>query len=385
MRIEEILSRPITGIEPFNELPIDDNIWREAHLRHFFHRTLDARVLHRPGIAFGLEVVVDPQSKGKALIVAPGLAVDPEGNSVVLSEPTRLHIHREDTKLFVTLGYTEELDAASSITVGGGKKHFRIREGRSLTVDGDPPKAPNFELARILRSSGSAPVRAASNPYDPGEDELNLLHRISAFPKCAADIQVAELSFVPVSDPDAWKPNRAGLCLLIRQANTMGLHVEYTGLFNLRQPSSDPTLLYASTFGAFRPLGPDQLEGLSKFLSKGGTLFAEASQGSPEFEAGFREMASRLGANLQPLHAAHPLLNSMFVFASAPNGAASEGGVWADLEAGLIFSSADYGGAWQGTYSTARPIIRDATEFGLNVLVFANERRRRTYVGALRP
>jgi hypothetical protein len=52
-----------------------------------------------------------------------------------------------------------------------------------------------------------------------------------------------------------------------------------------------------------------------------------------------------------------------------------------DEDKGLVLSTYDYGGAWQGEVSKpdaadARERVRSAQEFGLNVVAFAARRRR---------
>ena len=58
------------------------------------------------------------------------------------------------------------------------------------------------------------------------------------------------------------------------------------------------------------------------------------------------------------------------MFAAPPTGAHGGGDLEADLEAGVLFASRDYGGAWQGDIDNpdapdARERIRQAQEFGL--------------------
>ena len=79
MPIEELLTRRITGIQPFNELPIDAEIWREAHGQHIQHRLLHDSAVHRSGIVYGLDVFVVKGAKKPTIAVAPGIAIDPDG------------------------------------------------------------------------------------------------------------------------------------------------------------------------------------------------------------------------------------------------------------------------------------------------------------------
>jgi hypothetical protein len=59
-----------------------------------------------------------------------------------------------------------------------------------------------------------------------------------------------------------------------------------------------------------------------------------------------------------------------------------KGAITADLKAGVILSTQDYGAAWQGLVPKpddegSRDRIRRAIEFGLNVVAFAADRKRR--------
>jgi hypothetical protein len=373
MPIEELIARRITGISPFNELPIDAEIWREAHGQHQTHRYLHAVATHRPGIVFGLEVVVS--KKERTVVVAPGIGIDSDGRTLLLSEPATFLLE-EKGQIYITISYEDNVDSKSSITVGSGKKYFRLVEGRQVIATKDLPKGPYLELARIDRSTKEKAVKEAANPFDPAEDELNLLYRQVAFPHCYADGGVGELVFLPKSDPSAWKPNRAGLYNLVREANGCGFHVEFTGLYNLRAPAEPtPIMLYVAAGSEFQPLSDEQVAGLKKYLDGGGTLFAEASKGDAAFAKGFAEVAKKVGATLKKISKDSPLLTAHHMFSTPPPGAQDKGEVVADLDKGVILSTFDYGAAWQGEVDT-RDKVRNAQEFGHNVIAFAARRRR---------
>jgi hypothetical protein len=230
----------------------------------------------------------------------------------------------------------------------------------------------------------------AANAFDPGEDELNLLYRELAFPHCYADGGIGELCFLPTADPGAWKPNRAGLYNLIREANGLGFHLKFDGLFNLRTAGTegDPFLLYVACEGDFQGLNPEQLAGLRRYLEAGGTLFAEASKGSEGFVRSFGEIAKAVEATPKPVPKASPLFKSHHLFASAPPGAAEGGVLTADFSKGVLLSTCDYGGAWQGEIANAeaadsRDRIRRSVEFGLNVVAYAADRKRRAWLGRM--
>jgi hypothetical protein len=390
--LEDLIARPITGIRPFNELPVDAEIWREAHQQHHVHRQLHAVAAHRPGIVFGLEVVAS-RSEERTVVVSPGVGIDADGRTVVLSgQPGPVPLTLVETgRIYIILSFLRAADSRSAIMVGGGQQHYREVEGQELKQVKELPSTPYLELARIFRSSPDAPVRNAALPFAPGNDELNLLFRTIAFPHCHADIGVGELSYVPTTSASPWNPNRAGLWYLLREGNACGFHLRYTGPINLRASAphaTAPAVLYVAGQHGFQPLTDAEVDGLRRFLDGGGLLFGEAKGGSDDFGQGFQELAGKLGATLSAVGPGHPLLTAHHVFSAPPLGAQSRGSLSMDSEAGVLFGTYDYGAAWQGEIeapdaTAARERIRQAQEFGLNVLAFAARRRRLRELSAL--
>jgi hypothetical protein len=377
MPLDNLIARPITGIRPFNELPIDAEIWHEAHEHHHHHRQLHSIGVHRPGIAYGLDVVA---TGSRTVAVAPGVGIDSEGQTIVLSEPVYFTM-AEKGQFYITLSFLRTADRNSGVTVGGGVQYYRVVEGRDLKATQEVPRNAYLELARIYRSEADSPVRNAANRFDPAADELNLLHRQWAFPHCYADASIGELPYVPLGDVHAWKPNRAGLWHLVREGNGSGFHLDFSGPLNLRAATEIalPTLLYMAGAHGFQPLSDAEISGLNHFLSTGGLLMGEAVGGSAEFQQSFDELARRVGAELRPIKAEHPLLSSHHVFAGAPRGAA-EGTLSLDETRNVMLSTADYGAAWRGAVphnKDSRDRIREAHEFGLNIVAYAAAQRRR--------
>jgi len=393
MPLEELIAQEITGIRPFNELPIDALVWGEAHNHHHLHRRLHALAGHRPGIVVGLEVV---PTQERTIVVAPGVAVDADGQAIVLSEPAALTF-RERGQNYVIIAYKPMLDEQSGLTVGGGQEYYRLIESREIVVTKDLPSTPYLELARVARTGNDKPVREAANSFDPGPDELNILHRQLAFPHCYADSVIGELGYVPMSDPDpnAWKPNRAGLWNLLRAGNGSSFHLDFCGPYAVARESvvgsRGPTLLYMAGKGGFKPLQDAEVEGLGRFLNTGGMLLGEASGGSAEFAKAFQDLSGRLGARLRPVAKGHPLLSAHHLFPDLPPGGKASGEILVSEDNGVFLSTFDYGGAWQGDLkdkvpdvTAARERIRQAQEFGLNFVALAATRRRVRELSRLR-
>ena len=381
MPIDEIINKRITGINPFDGLPIDAGIWKESHDNHVNHRKLHAAVAHRPGILYGLDVVAS-KTKEKTIVISPGVAIDANGETIVSREPLALTL-TESRVNFVILYYVRGNDAKSAVTVGGGKHYFRVVEDHRIEAVRELPNTPYLELARVFRSGADKPLKDAAEPFDPEKDEINLLYRPIAYPHCYADCGVGELSYVGLTNPNERPPNRAGLCILLREGNAAGFHLTFTLPFNPEAEDVDaqePALLYMAGRQGFQPRTNSEIDGLRNFLSRGGTFLGE-SGGSDEFTKGFQDLASKLGAKLKKVEPGHHLLSSHHVFSSRPVGAFAKGELLADTNAGVIFSSLDYGAAWQSEIEdpesqNARERIRQATEVGLNIVAFAAKRKR---------
>ncbi len=382
MPLDEMITRDITGINPFNELRIDAEIWREAHDHHRAHQRLHALAAHRPGIGYGLEVVPSATTAG-AVVVAPGVGIDDDGQVLVLSEAVKLTLTKAG-QTFILMTYKAVEDPKSAVSVGSGKQKYRFKESCAVVDANALPRGPYLELARVFRSSASSQIRVAASACDPGKDEVDPLHRRMAFPRCFAAGAIGEVDYVAQGGQGAWKPNRAGLLNLIREANANGFSLDFSGPMDLQSQADtpDPLLLYmAGGAGMKISLAAPQVQGLRRYLEDGGVLVGESSGGQNDFAMHFYALSRELGANLQPVEAGHPLLNAHCTFGKPPRGAADEGLLAADPAVGVVFSSFDYGGAWQGTVPSpddplARTRIRAAQEFGLNLVAYASARRR---------
>ena len=72
-------------VNPFQGLIIDDAIWRDSHEYHRNHQRLHSLAIHGPGIIAGLDVIAN-QSPDLSIIINPGIGIDPEGNTIIVSK-----------------------------------------------------------------------------------------------------------------------------------------------------------------------------------------------------------------------------------------------------------------------------------------------------------
>lgn len=393
--MERVRQIPILGVEAFDELVIGTEVWNGSHSRHQQHRNLHAAEVHRFGIVSGLEVVASTKS-AQTVVVAPGVAIDPFGRTITVPEPISITI-KELGITFLVLEYAESIDDTPSVVTSSGTRGYRLREGAKISKVKRLPETPCLELARIERTTPSATICNPSNPFEPAKDEINSLFRVQSFPFCSVELNIGELLYFGKSTLSEWKPNRAGLLHLLQQGSLSGCRLRYvapTSGLSLTTEAEEtlPDLLYMAGFQGFQPPTDEDLEGLKRFLERGGTLFGEAialsdDGGYEEFASDFRDLALLLGAELQPVQQGNDLLRACHVFPLPPFGA-QEGVLYADLAKGIIAGTMNYGAAWAGQVQTlspslARDRVRTAIEFGHNLLSYASQHKRDVYLKGL--
>ena len=363
-------------VNPFRGLMVDENTWADAHE---YHRTLARLHLlsgHGWGIVEGLEVVADLREPN-TLIIRPGVAIDPHGYALMVGQERRVVITAgQGSTIYVTARRREEL-ASPQRFWSDQDEYTRLIEKCETSLQANPPVSPTIELARV---TVSGPLRNAVDVLDPhlGEIDLRFRERLAIRPR--PDLAVAALALPDESAEDTSAArHRLGLRYLLRELSlTTAYRPRWAGIVRFGQPIPAVSLLYLSGSRGFHVDSAAQAR-LQEFLEKGGVIFADGCQGEQavEFAAAVQTMATALGRQLQAVTRWHPLLTARHVFAEPPLGspdhiALAEGDR-------IILSTADYGCAWQGgapDHSVPREAIRQALEFGTNVLVYARQRQR---------
>lgn len=380
MSLENIIAYPIKGVNPQDRLPITAKLWSDSHDHHVKHRHVHALSAHRPGIVYGLDVMVSGTDE-QTVTVTPGVAIDGSGNTIILSTPESFTF-KERGANFLVIEHLVGDDGDTVVELNPQEHLFpNFIEYRRIVVTKESPRDNQIELARVQRSDARSPIRPALNDLDPGQNELSLLYRTLAFPHCYVDASIAEVSYVPQQDMSAWKPNRGGLTNLIHESRTLGFHLSFAGAYDLSEPdrSREPLLLYMAGTQGFKDLTQEEIVTLKSLLKDGAFLLGESVGGNPEFVRSFQALARALGADLKPLSSGDRLLTSHHLFADVPQGAYGKGEISMDPAAGVVLSTCDFGGAWQGRIEgkgASRDRIRDSLDFGRNLLVYAARRKR---------
>jgi hypothetical protein len=115
---------------------------------HMEKRRLHNRMLHGFGVADGLAVAMD--GSGTAVLISPGLALDPRGNEILVESPVRIDLGVSTSDVcFVVIEFTET--ASDPVPGPNGAEFSRVKEGYAVSVAlEDPPVG----LARLIRVEG---------------------------------------------------------------------------------------------------------------------------------------------------------------------------------------------------------------------------------------
>ena len=398
MELKDIIKFQLKRINPFQGLVIDADIWRDSHEYHREQQRLHMLAFHYVGIVGGLEVAAN-EPPDLSVNIRPGMAVDPEGNIIIVPKIQRYHIQTPEKRILYLIIQFREVPTEPYQPPNGGQptrilEAYRIQEREKL------PSEPHLELARIIFDPADKEIRDAKNPSQPGKNDINLNFRKEATPvspppverpavQDKISIQAEEATSRPaetivighaVLGEDSKDLHISGLQNLIREINRQGsFEVNLEENIPLDKKINQCALIYLTGNGHF-VLTAEQQTALGNFLESGRVIFGEgcaegqqeaASKGAKEFGLAFNQLASQLNCKLEVVQRGHPLLSAVHVFSEVPQGAEPP----MLLEGGhMVYSASDYGCAWQGGHQDqplSRDIIRSSLEMGANIIAYA--------------
>jgi hypothetical protein len=347
-------------VNPYRGLVIDETTWAEAHDYHRDHIRLHALAFHSEGIVAGLEVT--PGKEAGTLQVGPGIALDAEGNTLVVGQERKVEFEGiEPGAVYVLLSYQENKVNADASAPRGAQPN-RIVESYKLEAGSKPPEAGQVEVAR-LRWTGAA-VKQASDASNPREDEIDLRFRLQA---TSARPRTVRVGIVPRdSDP----MHLRGAMNLVREIDGIaGYRGSFAGPLDLSEGNAGCDLIYLRNPSQ----NEDAVTTLASHLGKGGAVLADNCRAEdPAALAGAVEaLTAKLKMKLAPVGPGDPLLDARYPFSEAPAGAA-EGDVVSSGR--FVYSMRDYGCAWAGACGKdvfPRETIRAALEWGVNLAVLS--------------
>ncbi len=376
---------PSKKIDPVNGLAVTADVWKEAHDYHHHHQRFHALFGHGSGVVLGLEVIAsDPPDS--MVYIQPGIAVDPLGRSIALTEALTYDLgHEADGLLYLLLSYGED---HSWIGDGQDRADDPLYVHIELVVEAraDQSGIPCVELARIVRQKRDSLISDAQDAAHPGPNEIDLRFRrqVGARPQ-----QESRLGVICLGGDTTGKQHKQGADCVARAFVRSGwrdgdchLHIDHN--VPLDSGLETYTLLYLVGQGSFR-LDQGEIGGLYAYLQGGGTVFVEscrsdACDGGSLAELALSNLTLDLGLELEELQPGHELLREPYLFGAPPPGFETQGSPRVMVSDGMILSTFDYGCLWQGERRggpAAREEIRAALEWGSNLVAYAIERRRR--------
>jgi len=327
---------PLQRIEPHTGLMIDAETWSIAHSYHDTYQRFHLSLLHGWGVVTGLHPSID--AGAGAVVVSPGVAVDRDGRMVVVPVEQRVSAAIEGAESWITLAYADRRAA--------GLDSGRIEESFELMLSTQKPQAPAICLGRV-----------ATSGKKPAVDRLGRVE-ISAF----RDRSVAVVLGSKESGMHGW--HMQGLQNLLESAIQAGLRAEVT------RDEANADVTYVSGAGDQDPSAA-ATRAITEASGRAGALIVDLCKPS-QLSAGWKELFDTMPHDRGERQV--QLLRHPYVFGDAPPGADATGGL-AWLPNGVI-SLRDYGCAWAGRGDAGalpRTIVRDAIEFGINVLASAGQ------------
>jgi len=398
MDFENIAKFQLKRVNPFQGLVIDSDTWRDAHEYHRGQQRLHMLAFHNVGIVGGLDVVAN-EPADLSVNIQPGMAVDNEGNVIIVPESQRYQIQtREKNTIYLIIQF-REVPAEPYQPPEGGQptriiEAYRIQEREKL------PDEAYLELCRISFDPAENTIKNTGKSSKPGKNEIDLRYRQEATLQITPQVEsspVFEKAPVQVKESanQSVETVTIGYAVLGEAENDLhfrGLQqlaneVNHQASFNINLVNNitldkkidQLALLYLTGNSRFE-LDEKEQGTLNDFLRSGGVIFGEgcaegqqgvSSKGSKEFGLAFNQLAGLLDCKLEVVQRGHSLLSAYHVFAEVPPGAESamllEGG-------GMVYSGSDYGCAWQGgreDESLSRDIIRSSIEIGTNIIAYA--------------
>lgn len=294
---------PPPQLEPLKRLCVSDGLllnaelWHHAHHYHQQRQNVHFQSLYEPGIVYGLGVVLSEapeqtpsQYRDQRWVeIQPGLAIDLEGNPIVVDEPVAFPIAPIETDhpltIYLTIRHVdpENLERPDDQCVF--QEQFRIDQVNRV------PAGREVELCRIHLHPGAVSLVPTPDPFHPGVAQLDRRYRPSLRPRPQAMVHVGQGTLGEENELDvvashALQSLGRSLPSLYPPLRT---HPTITPI-PLDSPAStalsaSPHLIYLP-FSHIKHLNQEAIATLNAHISQGSTLLIELL----EYDAQWREL-----------------------------------------------------------------------------------------------
>lgn len=381
MNIEDKLrTYPTKRTKPVNGMAVTADVWEQSHDYHRLRHKLHSLFNHGAGIVTGLNVIAsDPPDA--TVYVMPGIAIDQQGETIVLTEPLAFDLGIAEGNLMLLLTYEESeprADSGEDQELNLSYIHSEFGLGAIPVSRAIEKKLIGIELARINRENRESPVYNPQDAEYPKTNELDLRYRIEigSVQKESFGIGVFYLGGQP------GKQHSAGLTRLSKVFNKKNHYqVCVDDNTNLTQIQQEYALLYLVGQDRFK-LADAEMNALYTYIQEGGTVLFESNHqkqkgNNTAADTAFVELVGSMGIKLSELSVDHEIFDTPNLFAVPPEGFKTEKGAQILIHEGVIVSKYDYGTIWTGkSHGTppSRETIRAAYEWGENIISYAIKR-----------
>ncbi|MDX2228502.1 MAG: hypothetical protein NW220_02610 [Leptolyngbyaceae cyanobacterium bins.349] len=433
--------RAYPRLEAFERLHISDGLtitaerWQQAHNYHRQRQNFHYQALYEPGIVYGLGVAPLPdQPDGRLLQIQPGVAIDIQGNPIILKTPEEFRLTSEASDgqpiwVYLVVNYVDPDDLRRAPVAKTVQETFRIVEKLHL----DPN---DVELCRVQLLPAAIAIQASTDVFAPQPNQLDLRGRPTPQPYRQYVVRVGQINGDRPTDATTY----AGLTDLLR--SLAGLYPSlgaaptvqpFSAKALSRETAIDCHLLYLP-YNTLLTLPNPGLQRLQSYLATGATVLVAADFGDTnllnlldigqelhralmeaerdgELEPMTRQLRAEIAANQQaiaqqleqleqslraiaaawglPLHESgdlsldHPLRSHPFLFSQPPPRQGHP--VYIKNWGGLVFLVGDLSLSWgrSAMPPISREVLRSAQEWGINLLHFAAQRQH--WVQSMRP
>jgi hypothetical protein len=399
-------SFPPPPIDPFKRLHIYDGLmmnrqrWLLAHDYHRRRQNVHYQSLNQPGIVCGLGVrLITPPDEVASkfrdrrwLEIQPGIAIDVEGNPIVVDEATD-RTYRIKTEapvtgtltVYLVVSYVEPENPERQQDTEVLREWFRFDEKTH------PPSAKEIEVCRIELQPGTVKLENPSDVLFPEFNQLDLRYRVQAKARPQAVIKIAQMKQKETGDgydkdrqklSDRYLEN---ISFLIQSVAALYPHLQADtkiGQISLQALKSVAAydLLYLADWQIVE-LDEAEIYTLNTYLKTGGIILMDSPTNNEFLVGSIKHIITQeLETDLhswQELSRNHPLRSQPFLFAALPNINQSPVQVWQG--GGIILVTGTLSNSWGlDDGSLNRNDIRTAQELGINFLHFALCRRQMT-------
>ena len=379
---------PSPPINPFERLNAIDGLlinaerWHKAQEYHRQRQNFHYQALHQPGIVCGLGVkliTADSQvpqvyKDGRGIQIQPGIAIDLQGNPIIVPQAQNLHIDKlpqqDAFTVYIVVDYRDPQDLDISSTQEMLQEKFRF------DVKVRPPNDLEIEICRIIfPANRDLKISLAKNILRPGYNNLDFRYRQLATLRPQETIKIAQLRH---SDP-AYGENFANLDYLLKAIS--GLYPQLkasksVGLVAVSDPELQGYDLLYLTGQNSTIEDSKEIAALQEYLSTGGVLLIDGLNGANDFKTSALELTKKLGYSLKPLSKNNDLRREPFLFAALPQNL-SEQPLQIVCDRGIIMIYGNLASLWgiDEQLSLSREQIRAGQELGINILHYAWKHR----------